>query len=94
MIYVIVVLVALVAFLGGALAITVGAYRFAVASELQGRPVLVTLPGNRPNTRVTYAVRPSGWKRLTAKAHLQARHGITEMARAGVRRAVRVGDKP
>lgn len=68
-----IVLAVLLAFTGGALAVVVSAYRLAVASELQGRPVLVTIPGNRPNTSVTYAVRPSGWKRLTPRAHLQSK---------------------
>lgn len=91
-----IVLAVLLAFAGGALAVVVSAYRLAVASELQSRPVLVTIPGNRPNTAVTYAVRPSGWKRLTPRSHLQHRQRkmVKRLARLRASRATRLVDNP
>jgi hypothetical protein len=95
MLILVIVLAVLLAFAGGALAATLGAYRLAVASELQGRPILVTIPGNRPNTQITYAVRPSGWRRLTPKAHVQSknRKGVARLRAMAAARAGRYADE-
>lgn len=61
-------LVLLTAFMSGGVAWMIVLWRYTWIRSTAGRPMLVTLPGTRPGTSVTYAIRPDGvWKRLTSR---------------------------
>lgn len=47
--------------------------RAIIRRTLSGRPVMVTLPGNRPGTSVSYQVTARGWRRITPRPHIQHR---------------------
>ncbi len=62
------VFVALAAFLFGMVSFALVLYQRLFRRTMQGGPAYITLPGKHgPGTNVTYAITRAGWRRMTSK---------------------------
>lgn len=68
-----IILAVLLVFTAGGAFILFATIQYTIKRTLMGRPLLVTIPGNRPGTSTTYQVTSRGWRRVTPRAHVQNR---------------------
>lgn len=88
MTYAVIALAVLLLLAVGGLLFGLALLRYLTVTVLAGRPLLVTLPGNRPGTSVTYAVTKRGWKRVTEKItdDVVKRGGVFSVAKEAMNR--------